>query len=57
MTRLKHWLYRSLFDVGGPVMLRFRGHWRYIDPYGNIWLVEPTFEHSCPLRITLEVRG
>ncbi len=57
MTWLRHKLYRWFFDLGGPIMIRRHGHWLYVDPYGNIFKIEPTYHQDDPLRISIEVRA
>jgi hypothetical protein len=56
-TRLRHWYYRRRYDLGGPIMVRYRGHWLYVDPYGNIYEIEPTYHPEDPLRISVKVRA
>ena len=54
INRLRYAFYRWLFVQGGPVMVHSGGRWLYVDPYGVLWSLEPSYKQGMPFVIRLE---
>lgn len=59
--QIKRWfrnlLYKAIGLKVGGLMIHFRNGYLYIDCYGNLWLIEPTFDREIPLQIEIFVKA
>lgn len=54
--KIRYWIYKIVGIKYGPAMLQIRGEWLFIDTYGQIWRLSPTYDHDNPILIRIEYR-
>ena len=59
MSMLKAWIIRALYrwsGCTGPLMMRCQDDYFYLDGYGRVWRIRPTWDRDDPFVVSLYFR-